>query len=479
MAVKTKKKKAYFIGIKGVGMTMLAQFLHARGYAVSGSDVSDTFLTDAVLRRLRIPVRSPFAPENIPAAPGMVVHSSAFSAANNSELAYLAKHQSKVPVFSYAEALGREFNRYRGIAVCGSHGKTTTTAWLGYVLMKAGRQPNVLVGSNVPQFRGSGLTGRSPWLVAETDEYQNKLRFFDPQGIVLNNIDYDHPDFFKDRIAYRQVFQDFVAKLPASGWLIVNGDDTEAMVVSKACPAKIIRCGVNSAEADYLATDLTLKRGRQAFRLQVRGRDQGEFRLSLYGIHNVHNALGVIAAARQLGVSWIQIRQHLGTFRGTERRSQVLGEYQGALIIDDYAHHPAEIRATLAALRARWPHNRLVTVFHPHTFSRTRALFDDFVDSFSDTDILLVLDIYGSAREAASERAGMSGAKLARAVVARNRQAKRYQAVESVATLDDAAKRLCQIIKPGDRAVLMGAGDVFRIGGQLLSQSSYGRKSRK
>lgn len=470
--MKDKKKKIYFIGIKGVGLTMLAQFFAQQGHSLSGSDIPDTFLTDRVLRQAGIKVLAPFKPENIPAKLDLIIYSSAFTPENNVELAYLKNNPARfknIPQLSYAEALGQVFNQYQGVAVCGSHGKTTTAAWLGYVLFKAGKKPNVLVGSRVPQFNGSSLLGQSKLFVAETDEYQNKLQYFKPSGVVLNNIDYDHPDFFKNATAYAKVFADFIKKIPPRGFLVVNNRDVASQKIKKFCRGQVIsydlyRFGV---KADCLAANLKSKNGWQIFRVWHEGKDQGEFKIQLWGEHNILNALAVIVVARKLGVSWPEIKKNLSEFKGTERRAQILGKYRGALIIDDYAHHPTEIKATLKGLKEHYYERRLVAVFHPHTFTRTKALFKDFVGSFSSADELIVLDIYGSARE---KQGGVSSRQLVQAIKKFNRRAGRKQKVKYLATLDQAAAYLREKLKPADLLLLLGAGDVFRIGGQLLKK---------
>jgi len=479
------KKSAYFIGIKGVGMTMLAQFLAASGWRVSGSDVKDVFLTDKVLRREKIPVFSPFTAKNIPSRPDLIVYSSAYDAKNNPELAYIRKRPARfqgVRVLSFAVALGEIFNRHYGLAVCGSHGKTTTTAWLGYVLWRAGKSPSVLVGSRVPQFKGSSLKGRSRYFVAEVDEYQNKFQYFKPRAAVLNNIDYDHPDYFKTPAAYIKAFADFLKKIPARGFLVMNAGDKNVNKIKKNCRGKIITYalaakGDGSAKkgsgksarlrADYLAADPRLKDGREFFHVFYRGRDWGEFASRLAGEHNVLNALAVIAAARALKVPLKKIRKHLAGFLGAERRSQVLGRYRGALMIDDYAHHPTEIKATLKALKAAYPKKRLLAVFHPHTFTRTKALFKGFVAGFKDADELIILDIYASARE---RRGGVSGAQLVRDIGRENGRRGRKQPVRHIPTLKAAAAYLRRHLGHNDLLVLMGAGDVFRVGEDLLKK---------
>lgn len=471
MLLANKTKIIYLIGVKGVGMTMLAQFLAAQGYKIIGSDIVDTFMTDTVLKKAKIKVFSPFGVKNIPTDTNLIIHSSAFTAENNIEMAFIKDNPArfkKVKILSYAAALGEVFNDYYGVAICGSHGKTTSSAWLGYVLNKAGKSPSVLVGSRVPQFNGSSLLGKSKYFIAEVDEYQNKLQYFKPQGVVLNNIEFDHPDFFKDQAAYTKIFADFLKKIPRSGWLVINNRDPEIRKIKKYCQGQVLTYDINSSDktvatVNYLAHNLKIKNGYQIFSVN----NLGEFKISLWGEHNIYNALAVIATARELKVSIQDIKKHLAGFRGTERRSQVLGKYKGALIIDDYAHHPTEIKATLAGLRARYPKKNIITVFHPHTFTRTRALFKDFTTSFCNTNELIILDIYGSARE---KQGGVSSAKLTTAIKQDNVKSKRRQLVSYIPTLKQVAFNLRKRLKANDILLLMGAGDVFRVGQELLKK---------
>lgn len=493
MKKQLSKKNFYLIGIKGVGMTMLAQFLAAHGHHILGSDISDSFMTDKVLKKEKIKILSPFSEKNLPPHPDVIIYSSAFNEKNNPEMAYIRQNKSlfkNIPILSYAEALGQIFNEYHGVAVCGSHGKTTTSAWLGYVLMKAGEKPNVLVGSRVPQFGGSGLKGSSNTLVAEVDEYQNKLQYFKPAGVVLNNIDYDHPDYFKSEAAYVKVFADFIKKVPAAGFLIVSGRDQDSQIIKKRCRGRVssydlapqAETFVEAEEAvgnksDYLAYDLRLKNGYQIFKVAYRAvslkknmrleavSGLGEFKIRLWGEHNVLNALAVIAASRELKVPLEKIRNGLASFSGTERRAQLLGKYHGALVIDDYAHHPTEIAATLSGLRAHYPDKNIITVFHPHTFTRTKAFFKDFAKSFSAADELVILDIYGSARE---KQGGVSSRQLAVAVAKFNKAHKITQPVRHLGTMAQATAYLRRQLRSNDVLMLMGAGDVFRIGADLL-----------
>ena len=473
---KQVKKEVYFIGIKGVGMTMLAQFLQAKGHKVSGSDVAESFLTDKVLSDAKIPVFSGFNPENISTKADLIIYSSAYNEKNNPELGFIKHNPNlfKAEILSYAQALGSVFNDYQGIAVCGSHGKTTTSAWLGYVLEKANKKPNVLVGSRVPQFKGSSLIGSSKIFLAETDEYQNKLRFFNPFAVVLNNIDYDHPDFFKDDAAYIKVFRDFIKRIPERGFLVVNYGDKQVKRVSKSCSAKVISydietesftttanrnkavAGTDKEVVNYFAFNLKIKGLKQSFQVN----NLGEFKISLLGRHNVKNALAVIAAALELKVSLKDLKKYLANFKGTERRSQILGTYNQAIYIDDYAHHPTEIQATLESLKSFYHTKKIITVFHPHTFTRTKALFNDFVKSFQNTDELIILDIYGSARE---KQGGVSSAKLVKGINAFYKKEKKNIIAKNIKTVKEVANYLRTNTKANDLVVLMGAGDVFRV----------------
>lgn len=480
MKAKDKKQNIYLIGIKGVGMTMLAQFLREKGNKLSGSDTADTFMTDRVLKKEKIKVFSPFNTKNIPDKLDLIIHSSAYTEQNNIEMKFIKDNSARfinIPIISYAEALGNVFNDYYGIAVCGSHGKTTTSAWLGYVLAYAGKSPSVLVGSRVPQFNGSSILGKSKYFVAEVDEYQNKLQYFKPFGVVLNNIEFDHPDFFKDQASYTKVFADFVTKIPREGFLVVNNSDGEIKKIKKYCQAQIITYDVSSvgettATVNYLAHDLKIKNGYQYFSVN----NLGEFKISLWGKHNIFNALAVIASARALKVSISTIKKHLAGFKGTERRAQILGKYKGALIIDDYAHHPTEVKATLEGIRAREMKKNLITVFHPHTFTRTKALFKDFISSFVLADELIILDIYGSARE---KQGGVSSKELVEKIKKYNELHKIKQNVKSIATIPQATEYLRTKLNVHDTLLLMGAGDVFRIGVDLLAKKNKKNHGQK
>ncbi|MDO8668084.1 MAG: UDP-N-acetylmuramate--L-alanine ligase [bacterium] len=479
----SKIKKIYMIGIKGVGMTMLAQYLRGQGMEISGSDGPEKYMTDAVLEGCGIKVIEKFEVNNLPKDADLIIYSTAYSPETNLEVAAALK--GRIKVMTYAEALGEVFNQKYGIAVVGSHGKTTITAWLGYVLNKSGLEPSVMVGASVPQFNGCSLASKSDYLIIEADEYQNKLQYYRPRAVLLNNIDYDHPDFFLTRADYENAYIEFIKKIPAKGFLVANFDDPLIRKIAQVnCKGKVITYAIDEA-ADYVAYDIKTDNGKQYFKVKlgvedeledeksppppfVKGGDKlGDFSIQLSGRHNILNALAVIVTCVELNVELFKIRKYLEEFSGTARRMELKGEFRGAAIIDDYAHHPTEIKATVEAVRQKYGRRKLIVAFHPHTFSRTRALFDDFVKSFAGADELIVLDIYGSARE---KPGGAHSRELVDKIVARNKELESKQTVKYIPTLKECEEYLREHVERNDVVVLMGAGDIFRVGEDLVKK---------
>lgn len=480
----TRIKKAYFIGIKGVGMTMLAQFMAGKGIAITGSDTEEKFMTDQVLKKAGIGITEHFSEDNVPKDADLIVYSTAYNLTNNVEVA--AALRGRIRSLTYAEMLAEIFNSYYGVAVCGSHGKTTTTAWLGFLLKAANKEPNVMVGSRVPQFDGASLVGTSDMLVIEADEYQNKLKYFLPRVVLMNNIDYDHPDFYPNEEEYVKAFSDFAKKLSAKGLLVTNFDDEKIRkFIIPDCKAKVVTYGFKEG-ADLVGYDLRVNEGRQYFKVRLKADESdlvadearnkilqketnelGDFSISLPGHHNVANALAVIAASLELGVTLLDIRRYLGDFTGTARRLELLGEFRGAKIYDDYAHHPTEIRATLGGVRQLYPKNKVRVVFHPHTYSRTLALLGQFAESFALADELILLDIYGSARE---QQGGVHSQDLVAKIEAIRPKGFAPAVVRYIPTQTECEQYLRETIKKGDVVLLVGAGDVFRIGENLVNK---------
>lgn len=450
-------KKIYFIGIKGAAMTYTAQILKAWGYEVAGSDTAETFFTDRVLQQAGIPYIEGYHTQNIPPDADLIVYSGALSPKNETSNPEITEALAlDIPMMSQVEALAELFNHKYGIAVCGTHGKSTTTALLGYILQQAHLHPTVAVGSAVPQFgNASALVGTSDLFVVEADEYNHKLRALKANITLLNNIDYDHPDVYASMEDYRDEFKDFVHRTASSGYVIANFNDENVMAACTDARAQVIDYGFTHLNT-YHITNVRMDNGVQKFHLLHNGAEVGDFSLRLIGRHNVMNATAVIIAAQTLDVPLAVIRQALADFTGLARRMEQLGEYNGALFFDDYAHHPTEITATLAAVRERYPGKKITAVFMPHMYSRTKALYREFAASFDDADAVMLLPIYASARE----RVGtdISSETLARAIGEKAR---------FMPDMTAAAAALRNNVGAQDIVMLLGAGDAFRVWDKL------------
>jgi len=472
-------KKIYLIGIKGVGMTAIAQVLKLRGKEVTGSDTHEKFFTDEVLAKSGIKFYEGFDAANLEKEkPDLAIYSTAYGD-DNPELA--AARKSGVAILSYPEALGQILKEGFGLAVCGTHGKTTTTAMLGFVMRELGADPTVIVGSAVPQLGGNARAGGGKHVVVEADEYQNKFLYYFPRGVILTSAEYDHPDFFKTPEEYVDAFRKFVAKIPASaeatagrpaeGFLVACFDDKNVREIAASASCKIISYGLEAGDwrASLIRANGGIAQiaqiaqggGSMAFEVSEYGESRGVFQIQLLGNHNVANALAVIAVCSELGFDIDKIREALGKFIGTVRRFEIKGEINGVTVIDDYGHHPTEIRVTLEAARQRYPDKKIWCVFHPHTFTRTKALFSDFVKSFGAADKTIVIDIYGSAREVTG---GVSSRDLVEAIKKEGSDAL------YIPTIKEAADYLAQEVKSGDVVITMGAGDVWRVGELLLEK---------
>jgi len=453
-------KRIYFIGLKGVGMTALAQLLKSRGVQVWGSDTEEQFFTDKVLAAAGIECEIGFSAKHLDRPIDLVIRSSAYS---DDQVEVKAAKEKKIPVLSYAEALGELAGEYKSVAVCGSHGKTTISAMLAHVLKQANLSPSAIVGSAVPQFGGNALVGSGELLVFEADEYQNKLQYFSPQSVILTSIDWDHPDFFPSADDYFATFVTFLKKIPTDGFVVACYDsDNVKEAVDKAglSPEQILTYGLTDGRLQMVR--MWLDEGRWHFSATDGEEYLGEFWLKLVGSHNVANALAVIACARRLGVDLEAIRTGLASFEGTARRFENKGKLtNGITVVDDYAHHPGEIKATLKAARAFYPYKNIRCVFQPHTFSRTQALLLDFGKSFAETDEVIVLDTYTSAREKTGE---VTSAQLVEEIK------KNHTNVIYKPTISEAVNYLMETTNRNNLVLTMGAGDVWQVGDKLIEK---------
>lgn len=438
----------HFIGISGAGLAGLAQVMLGRGETVTGSDPAAPNPVTAHLETLGAKIYSNHVAENIAGADLIVATSAAQS--DNPEIA--AAHLQQIPVLKRREFLREITAGFDVIAVAGSHGKTTTTAMIAKILEEAGLDPTVVVGGIVPGWDTGARLGNGSYFVIEADEYDYAFLGLEPKIAVLTNVEYDHPDIFPTREAYRQAFADFLKQTRAEGVIVVCGDEEAAERLASGAGARVLRYGFGE-ENGVRATDLAQNEaGGLDFTVSIENRAMGTGTLQVPGRHNVLNALGALTAARGAGV---ELENALGTvaqFRGVGRRFQVRGTYNGATIVDDYAHHPTEIRASLQAARMRYPKARIWALFQPHTFSRTRALLDDFAGAFGEADKVLITEIY-----AARERDG-SGTS-SRLIVERMKRAE----ARFVESLEGAEQILRKELQAGDVLVTLGAGDVNRV----------------
>jgi len=454
---KNTDKCIHFIGIGGISMSGLAELLLHHGFRVSGSDSKSSELTEK-LETLGARISYPQAAENIADGIDVIVMTAAIRE-NNPEL--MAARAKALPVLTRAELLGQVMKHYsQSVAISGTHGKTTTTSMASELLMSAGMDPTLSIGGILPSIGGNFRIGGSEHFITEACEYTNSFLSLYPKIEIILNIDADHLDFFKDLADIRASFARFAALLPEDGTLIINGSTDKIEEITAPLKCKVITFGL-SKDYDYGADNFTYdKYARPTFTLYKKGVEAGSYTLGVTGEHNICNALSVIAYADLLGIDDEITKAALQHFTGTDRRFQLKGEHNGYTILDDYAHHPTEIAATLNTAN-NYPHENLWCVFQPHTYTRTKALLDDFAKALSIAQHVILPDIY-AARE--TDTLGVSSQNLADKINALGGDA---------IYLGDFAKIeefIEKNLSTGDLLITMGAGDVVKIGENLLSK---------
>lgn len=451
-----RPQKIYFIGIGGISMSGLAEILFDEGFQVMGSDMKKSELTDR-LEQKGIKVEYGQRASNIPADTQVVVYTAAIHPDNPE---FVAAKEMGIPMLARAELLGELMRNYQhAVNIAGTHGKTTTTSMLTEILLAGEKDPTVTVGGILPAIGGNIRVGGSELFVAEACEYTNSFLSFFPTMEIILNIEADHLDFFKDIEDIRHSFRRFAQKLDEKGILIINREIPRLEEITEGLPCKVITFGRNPETSNYSAAEITYDQyARASYTLMIDGKPEGKIVLGVPGEHNVYNSLSVVAAGRELGITLEQIQKGLKCFSGTNRRFEKKGEIGGVTVIDDYAHHPQEIRATLTTAK-NYPHRKIWCVFQPHTYSRTAALLDEFAQALLLADEVILADIY-AAREV--NTIGITSQDLADKI----REA--GGRVHYIPSFDEIETFILENCVPGDLLITMGAGDIVKVGEKLL-----------
>ena len=455
----------YFIGIGGISMSGIAELFLDKGFKVSGSDLHESAVTKR-LEQLGITVYYSQEAKNITPDIGLAIYTAAIHE-DNPEL--VKAKELGIPMMERAECLGQIMSHYKNaVAVAGTHGKTTTTSMLSYVYLEAGLDPTISVGGILSGIQGNMRLGKSENFIMEACEYANSFLSFTPTTAIILNIEAEHLDFFGTLENERLSFTKFINLLPPNGLLVINNeiDDIENLV--KNTGIRVVTYGlraVNGKEPDYTAKNISYNDfGCASYELIAKGENKGLIELSVTGEHNVSNSLAVIAASLEPseiykdGIALDKIRQGIKKYTGTERRFQYKGKRDGYTIVDDYAHHPTEIKATLEAAK-RVKHNRLIVAFQPHLYSRTKTFLNEFADVLSHADIVVFAEIY-AARE---ENPGNISSDNIREIMSKNGHEAYF-----FKTFEEIENFLIHICKPDDLLITMGAGDILKVGENML-----------
>ncbi len=451
-----KNQHIHFVGIGGIGMSGIAELLANLGYRVSGSDLRGSEITRR-LAGLGCAVHEGHHGDWIAGADVVVVSSAVRP--DNPEV--VAAREALVPVIPRAEMLAElmRLKKY-GIAIAGSHGKTTTTSMVGCVLAEAGLDPTVVIGGKVNSLGTNAKLGQGEFLVAEADESDGSFLKLSPVLEVVTNIDLEHLDHYRDIEEIKEAFLRFIDKIPFYGAAIVCLDDPNIAELLPAIERRLITYGLAS-QANIHARQVVIDGFNSHFEVCREEEVLGEISLAVPGIHNVHNALAAVAVGLELEIPFGIIAAALHNFSGVQRRLQVKGDAGGITVVDDYGHHPTEIRATLGAIRGAWPRRRLVVLFQPHRYSRTQGLFKEFCTAFHDADLLVLTDIYPASEqpiEGVTSEALMAGIR---------QHGQRH--VELVPQLSELAAAVAPMLREGDVVVSLGAGNIYQAGEQLLA----------
>ncbi len=460
--MKHKIKKIHFVGIGGIGMSGIAEVLLNLGFEVSGSDLRDSTTVER-LRELGGKVVKGHFPENV-GETDVVVISSAVKSDNPEVVA--ARYQG-IPVIPRAEMLAELMRMKRGIAIAGSHGKTTITSMIASILAGAGLDPTAVIGGKLELFDSNAKLGQSDWLVAEADESDGSFLYLNPTIAVVSNIDREHMEHYQTMDNLHETFVEFMNRLPFYGLVAAGADDPTLRALIPRIKRKVVTYGV-ADDCDIRAVDVKCGALGCEFVAVSEGRRLGEVKLGLPGEYNAVNALAALAVAFELDVVFETASRALYGFSGLGRRFEIKGRPAGVMVVDDYGHHPTEVRATLKAAReymqglGRKKDSRMVVAFQPHRYSRTQDLWEEFIESFSEPDILFLTDIYSAGEEQLN---GVTGQALFEDV--RKKRSEIGLETFYIESLSEMASTIAQTVKQGDLVLTLGAGNVHQVGSKL------------
>ena len=465
-------KNIHFLGVKGVGMTPLAIIAKEAGFKVTGCDIDEEFITDPALKKAGIDVFKEFSSEHIKNA-DLLITTGAHGGFDNQEV--IAAKNLGVEIWTQGQAVGefmsgKIFQReLEGISVTGSHGKTTTAAMIATILKANNLDPSFVIGTGeVSSLEAPGHFGTGSYFVAEADEYATepqydktaKLLWQKPKIAVITNIEFDHPDLYESAEKIEEVFLQFINNLPEGGVVVAGGDDPLVKKMLSEYKGQRVTYGL-SDQNDYYIQRYTISENRMFFWVKNKETLLGEFSIGVVGEHNAFNTLGALVVALEAGLSVEQVRKGLATFTGSKRRFEYVGKLaSGALLYDDYAHHPTEIKKTLAAFKKTFPKHKIICIFQPHTYSRTKSLFAEFSNSFKDADMTILTDIYPSLREAKDET--VSSQLLSESISKNHRNVLYLPKVSDVVEYIDKNSHKSDVI-----LISMGAGDIYKISESL------------
>ncbi|HEX9019878.1 MAG TPA: UDP-N-acetylmuramate--L-alanine ligase [Nitrospirota bacterium] len=454
-----KIKHIHFVGIGGIGMSGIAEVLLNLGYKVSGSDLKESDTTER-LRRLGGEIFIGHRAQNI-VSPHVVVISSAVKSDN---VEVTAAREKQIPVIPRAEMLAELMRLKYGVAIAGAHGKTTTTSMVATVLAAGGIDPTVVIGGKLNSLGTNAKLGQGEFLVAEADESDGSFLKLSPAIAVVTTIDEEHLDYYRDIDEIKDAFLTFINKVPFYGVSVLCLDQPHIQSLIPRVEKRYWTYGMSS-QADYQAKEIARKPLGSAFKVLHHGRDLGWFELAVPGVHNISNSLAAIAVAREMDIDLEIIRKALREFSGVQRRFTIKGEADGVTVVDDYGHHPTEVKATLAA--ASWgAGRRVVVVFQPHRYTRTQHLMEEFFTAFNQADKLVITDIYAAGEKPIP---GVSGQALYEGIKQHG-----HKDVTYIPDKEQIARHMVEVLRKGDLMITLGAGDVWKIGEQVLDKLRHG-----